>query len=74
MRPMSNPDWFKKLPDNAQVKSSEVVRLFGYSANTNVSVLLKHGSVPKPTHNCSGFSRNKNFGWNVKYLRGFLPK
>jgi len=74
MRTMQNPEWFQKLPDNAQLKSREVVRLFGYSENTNVSILLKHGSIPKPTHNCSGFSRNKNFGWEVKYLRGFLPK
>jgi len=56
------------------VKASEVVQLFGYSPNTNISVLLRHGSVPKPTHNCSGFARNKNFGWEVKYLRGFLAK
>lgn len=72
MREMQNPEWFQKLPDNAQVKAKEVVALFGYSANTNVSVLLRHGSVPKPTHNCSGFSRNKNFGWEVGYLRTFL--
>jgi len=72
MRPMLNPDWFKRLPDNAQVKSAEVAQLFGYSPNTNASVLLKHKSIPKPTHNCSGFSRNKNFGWEVKYLRTFL--
>lgn len=72
MREMQNPEWFQKLPDNAQVKAKEVVALFGYSANTNVSVLLRHGSVPKPTHNCSGFSRNKNFGWEVGYLRKFL--
>ena len=72
MREMQNPEWFQKLPDNAQVKAKEVVALFGYSENTNVSVLLRHGSVPKPTHNCSGFSRNKNFGWEVGYLRTFL--
>lgn len=72
MREMSNPEWFQKLPDNAQVKASEVVQLFGYSPNTNISVLLRHGSIPKPTHNCSGFGRNKNFGWQVGYLRTFL--
>lgn len=74
MRDMDNPEWFQKLPNDAQVKSKEVIKLFGYSDNTNVSILLKHKSIPKPTHNCSGFSRNKNFGWNVGYLRGFLPK
>lgn len=72
MRQMLNPDWFKILPDNAQVKSSEIVQLFGYSAKTNVSVLLRLRSIPKPTHNCSGFARNKNFGWQVGYLRTFL--
>lgn len=72
MRKMNNPEWFQKLPDNAQVKSKEVVALFGYSENTGVGTLLRHGAIPKPTHNCSGFSRNKNFGWEVKYLRTFL--
>lgn len=72
MRKMLNPEWFQKLPLNAQVRSSEILQLFGYSANTSVSQLLRKGSIPKPTHNCSGFSRNKNFGWEVKYLRGLM--
>lgn len=72
MRKMLNPEWFQKLPDNAQLRSREVLLLFGYSEKTSVSQLLRNKSIPKPTHNCSGFSRNKNFGWEVKYLKEFI--
>lgn len=72
MRKMLNPEWFQRLPDNAQLRSKEVLQLFGYSPNTSVTQLLRKGSIPKPTHTSSGFSRNKNFGWDVKYLRDLL--
>lgn len=72
MNKMQNPEWFQKLPDNAQLRAKEVQKLFGYSEKTKVTNLLKTGSIPNPTHNCSGFSRNHNFGWEVKYLRGFI--
>lgn len=72
MRKIRHPEMLKGLPDNAQLRGEEVVKLFGYSERGNMSQLLRAKSIPKPTHNCSGFSRNKNFGWEVKYLRGFL--
>lgn len=72
MRKIRHPEMLKGLPDNAQLNSREVMRLFGYSDKGNMSQLLRAKSIPKPTHNCSGFSRNKHFGWEVKYLRGFL--
>lgn len=72
MRKIRHPEMLKGLPDNAQLNGREVMRLFGYSERGNMSQSLRMGSIPKPTHNCSGFSRNKSFGWEVKYLRGFL--
>lgn len=72
MRKMSNPEWFQKLPDNAKVTSSEIGQLFGYSKSTSITELLNRGSVPRPTHNSSAFSRNRKLLWEVKYLRELM--
>lgn len=73
MNKMQNPEWFQKLPDNAQLRAKEVQKLFGYSEKTNASRLIASGSIPKHTHKSSGFTKlSKYCGWEVKYLRGFI--
>lgn len=59
MRPITQPDWLKKLPGNAYLNSQEMIKLFGYSDKTSASHLAKRGSIPPPTRQClKSFHRN----------------
>lgn len=70
MRKITLPDWVKKLPDNARLKSKEVVALFGYSANTSASALVQNGLLPLPTDKGKGFTNN-NLQWTVADLKKY---
>jgi len=63
--------WTEALPDNAQLTTKEVSKIFGYARESSVSGACKEGIVPAPdvreNRRSSGGVR---LGWTVGYLRG----
>ncbi len=63
------PDWLARLPDDAYLNAKDMVRLYGCSPNTSANTLMKHGSIPDPSHR---FGKNGKYHWNVKYIKRWL--
>jgi len=67
--------WTESLPDNAQLTTKEVSKIFGYARESSVCQAYQQGIIPAPDvrkkRRSSGCVR---LGWTVGYLRGLASK
>lgn len=63
--------WTESLPDNAQLTTKEVSKIFGYARESSVCEAYQKGIIPAPDvrekRRASGRVR---LGWTVGYLKG----
>jgi len=66
------PEYFKDLPDDAILNSSDVAKIFGYK---NTAQAYKDGKIPKPDEKKYSSTRDsflpRNF-WKVKTIREWI--
>ena len=68
MRKILMPDWFKRLPGDACVNTKEVLKLYGYSEKTSITVIINSGKIPKPSFK----NQKKMMLWRVSEIRKSL--
>lgn len=76
------PEYFKDLPDNANLNSRDVAAIFGYSQVNNMLTDMRSGRVPKHevsmkcgsiNHTApSGTRGTKHVFWKVKTVREWI--
>ena len=70
--PAADPEWFKKLPDDACVTAKELVPITGYKSDRSLFDASCKGCFPKPTL-YGGFGAHR-VRWNVKTVRVWLKE
>lgn len=73
MKKITIPEWFRTLPGNAYLNSTDLINLFCYKYVKSVTGLVNRGLLPKPTMKCSRLtSYRKSNMWKVSEVREFI--
>lgn len=64
MKPITLPEWFIKLPNDACLNADEIRKVYGYSLNTKITQLLRNKKLPEPDELKPGFTNHRYF-WRV---------
>ena len=73
MKPITLPEWFIKLPNDACLNADEIRKLFGYSQKSKVSELIRRGSLPEPDELKPGFT-NYRYLWRVGRVKRLIAQ
>ena len=73
MKKITIPEWFRTLPGNAYLNSTDIMNLFGYKNTNNINTKINNGILPKPTKkNRRSNNFNKLNMWKVSEVREFI--
>jgi len=73
LKKITIPEWFRTLPGNAYLNSTDLMNLFGYKNTNNINPKINNGILPKPTKKSGGIKNlNKLNMWKVSEVREFI--
>ena len=73
MKKITIPEWFRTLPVNAYLNSTDIMNLFGYKNTNNINTKINNGILPKPTKKSGRINNfNKLNMWKVSEVREFI--
>ena len=73
MKKITITEWFRTLPGNAYLNSTDIMNLFGYKNTNNINTKINNGILPKPTKkNRRSNNFNKLNMWKVSEVREFI--
>jgi len=71
------PEYFKDLPDDANLNSRDVAKIFGYKNSSSITLAYQRGIIPKPDASLNSKMRNypnKNNIWKLSTIREWIKK
>ena len=73
MKKITIPEWFRTLPGNAYLNSTDIMNLFGYKNTNNINTKINNGILPKKKKkNRRSNNFNKLNMWKVSEVREFI--
>lgn len=67
------PDYFKDLPDDANLNSRDVAAIFGYAKTKNLTDAYQHGRIPEPDFRLPPkLGKSPHIMWKVKTIREWI--
>ena len=81
-KPLKVPEYFKDLPDDANLNSRDVCAIFGYKRQTSLMTAIKNGLAPNydTEHKCGSIRSLptttqhgiRHIFWKVKTIREWI--
>lgn len=80
-KPLKVPEYFKDLPDDANLNTRDVMEIFGHKHHQGLRIAIKNGTAPEhdTEHKCgsiNAFSKHKHgirhIFWKVKTIMEWI--
>ncbi len=72
-KPLKVPDYFKDLPDDANLNSRDVAEIFGFKLIKSVTQAYVDGRIPHPDYRLPvRYGKRPTIMWKVKTIREWI--